>query len=287
MKDKLDRFYTNVDTAKQCIDILVDTVPFLSSSSRIVEPSAGSGSFLEALKQSGFNDIIAFDIAPSSDEIKRADFLSVTSDDCGRASVFVGNPPFGERSVMAKQFITHCIDLGADIIAFILPNTFNKITMQKVFPSDWRLVSATRLDKDSFHMPNGSSYGVPTSFLIWTKRKDIMPDVELRERKYPVPYDWKYTIRGDKAADLCINGNSGKVRYPSDITNPKAEHFIKCADCIDIDDVIAVFEAARNNELYRMESSVNGGNYWICRNELNHAYDEAKRLLNNENKQSN
>lgn len=281
MKDELDRFYTNADTSRQCVDILVDVIPSLSSSTPIVEPSAGSGSFIHALITSGFDNIIAFDIAPSTDEIRRQDFLSTSSNDCSHASVFVGNPPFGERSFMAKRFIMHCIDLGADIIAFILPNTFNKITLQKVFPAEWRLVSATRLDKNSFHMPDGNAYGVPTSFMIWTKRNDIMNDIDLRERRYPVPSDWKYTVRGDSSADLCINGNSGKLRRPKNITNPKAEHFIKCADGINCETVIAIFEKAYDSGLYRMESSVNGGNYWINRNELNRVYDEAKQLLNN------
>lgn len=187
---------------------------------------------------------------------------------------------FSLGQLTAKRFIIHCIDLGADVIAFILPNTFNKITMQKIFPDNWRLISVTRLDKDSFHMPDGIQYGVPTSFMIWTSRNDIMTGVDLREHKYDAPSDWKYTIRNDKSADLCINGNSGKVRFPEEITNPKAEHFIECANRVDIDNVIAVFEKALDCGLYRTESSVNGGNYWICRNELNRVYDEAKSLLN-------
>lgn len=38
----------------------------------------------------------------------------------------VTNPPFGVRSTLAKTFIKHSINLGAETIAFILPKTFNK-----------------------------------------------------------------------------------------------------------------------------------------------------------------
>ena len=279
MKDSLDRFYTNIDVASHCIDALTDTIgePLLDY---VVEPSAGSGSFSALLRARG-SHVIAFDIAPDGDEIIGEDFLSVTPEDTDGVTVFVGNPPFGERSATAKRFIAKCIELGADVIAFVLPNTFNKLTMQRVFPSGWRLVSATRLPKDSFHTPDGDGYGVPTSFFIWTTRDGILPDTDLRARKYPVPPDWSYAKRGDGTADLCINGNSGKVRRPSEITNPKAEHFIKCSDGSEegIAAVASVFEKARGEGIYRNDSSVNGENYWIDRNELNRAYVEAKERM--------
>ena len=279
MRDSLDRFYTNIDIASHCIDILTDTIgePLLDY---VVEPSAGSGSFSALLRARG-SHVIAFDIVPTGEWIIGEDFLSVTAEDTDGVTVFVGNPPFGERSATAKRFISKCIELGADVIAFILPNTFNKLTMQRVFPSGWRLVSATRLPKDSFHTPDGNGYGVPTSFFIWTVRDDISPDTDLRARKYPVPPDWSYARRGDGTADLCINGNSGKVRKPSEITNPKAEHFIRGSDVSKegIAAVASVFEKARGEGIYRNDSSVNGGNYWIDRNELNRAYGEAKARM--------
>lgn len=138
MKDSLDRFYTNIDVASHCIDVLTDTIGE-SLLDYVVEPSAGSGSFSALLRTRG-SHVIAFDIAPDGDEIIGEDFLSVTSKDTDGITVFVGNPPFGERSATAKRFIAKCIELGADVIAFVLPNTFNKLTMQHVFPSDRKSV---------------------------------------------------------------------------------------------------------------------------------------------------
>ena len=151
--------------------------------------------------------------------------------------------------------------------------------MQKIFPDDWRLISITRLPKDSFHMPDGQNYGVPTSFFVWTSRKDLLSEINLREKKYPVPDDWEYVTRNSRNADFCINGNSGIVKELNEITNPKAEHFIRCRNRNKdaINNVKHNFVFAYENNLYSAESSVNGGNYWIDRNELNRVYKEATK----------
>ena len=99
MKDELDRFYTNIDVATVCVQEFINVYP-ASKQLPIVEPSAGSGSFVDSLRANGFSNIVAFDISPSADEIIQANFLSVSSDDCSHATVFVGNPPFGERSII-------------------------------------------------------------------------------------------------------------------------------------------------------------------------------------------
>lgn len=67
MRDSLDRFYTNIDVASHCIDILTDAIgePLLDY---VVESSAGSGSFSALLRARG-SHVIAFDIAPNGDEV--------------------------------------------------------------------------------------------------------------------------------------------------------------------------------------------------------------------------
>lgn len=128
-------------------------------------------------------------------------------------------------------------------------------------------------------MPDGQNYGVPTSFFVWTSRKDLLSEINLREKKYPVPDDWEYVTRNSRNADFCINGNSGIVKELNEITNPKAEHFIRCRNRNKdaINNVKHNFVFAYENNLYSAESSVNGGNYWIDRNELNRVYKEATK----------
>ena len=118
-----DQFYTNEDIAKICISKISN----LHNYSSIIEPSAGIGSFSKNLK-----NVFAYDLDPKSKLIKKQDFLLLKQKkQWGNKILFIGNPPFGKRSSLAKQFIKKAIELNATTIAFILPDTFNKSSNQK------------------------------------------------------------------------------------------------------------------------------------------------------------
>jgi hypothetical protein len=55
----IDKFYTQVEVAKECIDL----VPDLDTYDLIIEPSAGNGSFSSQL------NCIAYDIEPENKNI--------------------------------------------------------------------------------------------------------------------------------------------------------------------------------------------------------------------------
>ena len=55
----VDKFYTQVEVAKECIDL----VPELNTYDLIIEPSAGHGSFSSQL------NCIAYDIEPENKDI--------------------------------------------------------------------------------------------------------------------------------------------------------------------------------------------------------------------------
>ena len=67
-KDILDKFYTNADIAKQCINFIDN----FSTYDCIIEPSAGNGSF-----SSQINNCKAYDLAPEAENIIQADWLSL------------------------------------------------------------------------------------------------------------------------------------------------------------------------------------------------------------------
>lgn len=91
----LDKFYTQKDVAQKCIKKTISLYDFDS----IIEPSAGNGSFSKQIK-----DVIAIDIEPGSEDIVKADFLNVSSVGFG-SKLFIGNPPFGKRSLLAKNLL--------------------------------------------------------------------------------------------------------------------------------------------------------------------------------------
>ena len=62
-----------------------------------------------------------------------------------------------------------------------------------------------------------------------------------------------------KEANFVLNGNSGKVRNPDMVTNPKSEHYIKGT------------EEVRNTLSsipWEFNSSVNGGVAWIGKQDI-------------------
>jgi hypothetical protein len=76
--------------------------------------------------------------------------------------------------------------------------------------------------------------------------------------------------RGDKCADFCFNGCSLKIKNVSDVTNSKAEHYIKVKDSAKINDIKQIFS---NLELKKY-SSIYGGHYWVSQCEIFIAYIE-------------
>ena len=253
----LDKFYTKKEIALSCINAIEN----INEYDCIIEPSAGDGSFSTQIK------CFAYDIAPEHKDIIEQDFLSINTIQFNNFNkiLVLGNPPFGARSSLAKSFIKKSILLGATTIAFILPDTFSKLTNQSCFPKNWSLIKVVKLDGTCF-TENGKDYYVPCSFYIWTKEKT---EINLREVKLSPPKEFSFLSRGDMNADFSINGNNGKVKSLDEITNPKAEHYIKIANGYNIEDIKNIFQQIK----YDFKSSVNGGNAWIGQQDIIKAFN--------------
>lgn len=269
-KDTLDRFYTQDDVVNACLSYLTGEMGVsYDRFAAIIEPSAGSGAFSSRLPDRR----LAYDICPAdgADGIEERDWFSVTAVDVlpdGRGEVLVvGNPPFGLRSSVAKRFVAHAIDVGATTIAFVLPDVFSKMSNQRCFPEGWRLVGVLGLRRDAFTI-DGEPYHVPCSFFVWTCSDDVMRGTDLRETPVPQPKEFSYLRRGDERAHFSLNGNSGRVKDVCDITNPKAEHYIRVSDGYDVDEVrqrLATLDLS-------FKSSANGGVAWVNRDDINRTW---------------
>lgn len=255
----IDKFYTPATVAKECIDL----IPDLESYDLIIEPSAGNGSFSSQLK------CIAYDIEPENEDIIEQDWLTTKSFK-GEHILVVGNPPFGLRSSLAKSFIRHSQSIGAETIAFILPDTFSKLSNQSLslFPKNWKLIVEHKLSNSNFITQNKKPYYVPCTFYIWTKRES---NINLRQVKIEQSEDFIFLPRGSEDADFTINGNSGKVKELNEVTNTKAEHYIK-AKKKSKEELKEIFK----NVNYTFLSSVNGGNAWIGQQDILKAYTSRK-----------
>lgn len=255
---ELDKFYTLPEVAKTCINLIegLDEYDFC------IEPSAGNGSFSKQLK-----NCKAYDIAPEVDGVEKKDWFEVEKQN-GRFIV-IGNPPFGTRNTMSKNFIKHAVSIGATTIAFVLPDVFSKLSNQPktVFPDEWRLIVEHKLPDNSFTL-EGEIYHVPCTFYVWTKEQG---ELNLRQVKIEPTDDFIFAKRGCSNADFTINGNNGKVKELSEVTNEKAEHYIKAKNK-SVDELKILFKKCDFSFL----SSVNGGNAWIGQQEILKAYNLIK-----------
>jgi hypothetical protein len=115
-KIELDKYYTPPEISKYCIE---KTFEILKGEeiSEIIEPSAGDGSFSNQIE-----NCIAYDIKPEGENIIEQDFLTLDLS-YKKGRMFIGNPPFGLSSNLARKFLIKCAKLG-DYISFILPRSF-------------------------------------------------------------------------------------------------------------------------------------------------------------------
>lgn len=214
-----DKFYTNVKVAQKCIG---DILEHVSGPNNYVwlEPSAGTGAF--------YNNIpipfekIGLDTEPYAAGIQKMDFHD-WSPNPEKKYVVLGNPPFGRQSSQAKAFIKKSC-LFANIIAFILPKSFTKPSMNNAFAKNFHLIHCVELDKKSFIL-NETAYDVPCVFQIWQK--------QTRERsietKIP-PIGFEY-VKNTSTHELVIRrvGALAGKSYKNDGTkyNSQSHHFIK------------------------------------------------------------
>lgn len=213
LRDPLDQFYTNVDVARSCVDLLKGIAPL---NVPWIEPSAGTGAFLQHV-----TNAVGYDIDPKHPRVQRANFLETT---IPQGCVVFGNPPFGRQSSLAKKFIQYA-SIKADWIAFILPRSFEKPSMQKAFPPTFHLLLSNNLAADSF-IVNGEPYDVPCVFQIW-KREETQREVEA---SLP-PIGFAFVKKTDPytLAFRRVGVNAGKCSLPADVSE-QSHYFIRLED---------------------------------------------------------
>lgn len=166
-----DQFYTNVDVAKNCIEIITSMLPY-TAEYLWVEPSAGNGSFLHNVP--AIYSKVGIDIDPKSPDIIKQDYLSwdPSNQSENRPLIVFGNPPFGRQSSLVKKFIKKSCKF-ANVIAFILPRSFMKPSMSNVFDLKFHCIYSNELGKNSFIIDGSSKcHDVPCVFQIWIKKNE-------------------------------------------------------------------------------------------------------------------
>lgn len=172
MKSKqreLNKFYTSPAIAKIFVTEITRLVN-LTEYDLIIEPSAGSGNFLEFLP----SNTLALDLEPENDKIVKQDFFTYVSPYNPLTNniriACIGNPPFGTgyMNPLAKAFFNHAATFS-ETICFIVPAKWH--TSWKVHAQlnrDFGLYYSKLLPKNSFVFKD-KSYDVNCCMQIWSK----------------------------------------------------------------------------------------------------------------------
>jgi hypothetical protein len=187
-KNTKDQFYTNVSIAASCIQHIITKIHY-TTNYVWVEPSAGNGSFFHNIPST--IEKIGLDLEPMADDIQQQDYLQweLPHSLKNKKIVVIGNPPFGRQSSLAKSFIVKSCEF-ATIVAFILPKSFTKPSMFRVFDMKFHCIESIELEKNAFVI-NGSPHDVPCVFQIWQKmdrNREMDVKVEPRGFTYVKPF---------------------------------------------------------------------------------------------------
>ena len=223
-----EKYYTNSEVSKQCIDFFMSIVkPDINDI--IIEPSAGSGSFSDHLRDI-FPNLFCYDLYPEKSYILKQNYLEFTMSECVAEPVHViGNPPFGRQSSLVRKFIKKSMEFASSI-SFILPRSFKKQSMQKAFSLDFHLEFEIDLPKNSFSL-NGEVHDVPCIFQIWKKYTHLRQVVPPSK-----PDSFNFVKKTNLDIDFSITrvgGCAGRLNEEYESCSASSNYFIKLNDTID------------------------------------------------------
>ena len=209
-KEGLDKFYTLPSYSKICIN-KIDQLYDITKWDLIIEPSAGNGSFLNQIQS---DNKIGIDISPEQSNIIKQNFFEYSPPSNKKNILVIGNPPFGRVSSLAIKIFNYSAKY-ANVIAFIIPRTFRKISVQNKLDKMFHLVY-------DIETPNNPCCFFPTMmvkccFQIWEKKSTKRQIINL-STTHP---DWKFVGLGpldEKGqptpplnADFAMRAYGGKI----------------------------------------------------------------------------
>ncbi|SDG95091.1 N-6 DNA Methylase [Paraburkholderia phenazinium] len=263
---ELDQFYTATPIAAALIDNLPDHLGGVALSGfRWLEPSCGTGAFLNLLPDGS----IGVDLEPKCPGAVQGDFLTwdlPTTDD-PRPLAVLGNPPFKHD----VAFFNRCASLGAAFVAFIVPRSWEKASVQNTLDRRFHLVHEEVLPLDAFVF-EGAPKAVPTVFQVWEKRDELRPLIVL-----PTTHaDFAFVPAAQReTADFAIQRigvNAGAVKdLDAEHLSENSHRFVRAIDRSRVAEVRAVFESV---DWAPVKARV-AGNPSIANGEIVQAYTEA------------
>lgn len=164
-----EQFFTQPQTAGRLVRLLRQQ-PWFDRVTRIIEPSAGDAVWLAACDAHDLKVDIALDIDPQHSEVSLGDYLGEAGQEIEyqRGTLTLGNPPFGRMGSMAVKFFNQAAQ-NSDWIAFILPASFGKRTVQRRLDKRFHCVLQEEMLDETFRFERDGKT-VKCVFQIWERR---------------------------------------------------------------------------------------------------------------------
>lgn len=236
-RNTIDKFYTKPDIVDACIPFIKHHLQ-LGQNDLVIEPSAGNGAFIPAIKSLSCHNIF-YDIEPDNNsEILKQDYLTICHEEFSgkfNAIHIIGNPPFGRQSSLAIKFIKKSCEF-CDSISFILPKSFKKDSLKKVFPLYFHLVFEDDIPDKSF-LVNNKEHDVPCVFQIWKK----MPVKRVvLEKKEPEHFVFVEKTDGADISFRRVGVNAGKIDTNIEEKSIQSHYFIRFTNNKSVDENISL-----------------------------------------------
>lgn len=222
---KLDQFYTDPQYASEFLEKIKTLVAWQEFDCQL-EPSAGAGAFYSLLDP---HLRIGLDLEPQCSGVLTQDFLQWTPPLHCKNIITLGNPPFGKNSSLAVHFFNRAARFSK-VIAFILPRTFRKASVENRLDSQFHLVWDATVPDSSF-VYLGKSYSVPTTAQVWVKRSQ--PRARRSVLKL-TQFDTWFELVEPQHSDFAIQRvgvRAGRIRIQDRLEfSPESHWFIRAHD---------------------------------------------------------
>ena len=195
-----EQFYTPQDLAIELVARVEKTLGPLKGKT-ILEPAGGTGSFIEAVRDSGAKKVLSFDIEPLHPEVSKGSFLD---QEISETSVItISNPPFGRNNALSVPFFNHAASFS-EAICFIVPRSWRKWSVTNRLDMNFELELDIDLDIDYVDARGeqiSTKNRLATCFQIWRRNKTPRMPIRIKEmgiveKVSPAKADVSLTIFG-------------------------------------------------------------------------------------------